>query len=116
MLRLNAIELEVNPDSGKKEVHWIAGSVETNRDLEVAESAHFHFVNGEDSPGGVVLEKLAEDPAVLRPAEVFGFQLFRDLFSEDSIATGLSLELGAQPPFSSPISLYDSCAGCAGSF
>ena len=59
--------------------------------------AGLRLINPDKTSGAfVVLEKLAEDPAALRPSELFNLQQFRDLFSEESIASGLKLEVGHQ--------------------
>jgi len=54
------------------------------------------LVNPETEAIAVVVEKIAEDPLALRPSELFNLQQFRDLFSEESIASGLKLEVGHQ--------------------
>lgn len=43
-----------------------------------------------------VVEERTADRDRLRPAELFAFQEFRDLFAEESIATDLQLDIGSQ--------------------
>ena len=63
----------------------------------IASRAKLKFFNTDEKNSTlVVLEKLAEDPAALRPSEIFNLQQFRDLFSEESLASGLKLEVGHQ--------------------
>lgn len=54
------------------------------------------LANSSDEQVSMILEAVAGDPMALRPSELFNFQQFRDLFSEESIASGLKLEVGHQ--------------------
>jgi class 3 adenylate cyclase len=87
------------------EVVQAGGDVEVSGDLQEERSElprvieqHVRLVvtNSEAELRSIVLEKLAEDPTALRPSDLFNLQQFRDLFSEESIASGLKLEVGAQ--------------------
>jgi len=54
------------------------------------------FENPGDTDATLIVERRAEDNDALRPAELFGLQLFRDTFGNQSLAEGLKIELGNQ--------------------
>jgi class 3 adenylate cyclase len=92
----STLALEVSSSGRMEYVEWDTGREGHEGPLAVSPTIQLQVANSLREPAGVVLEKLAEDPTVLRPSEIFNFQAFRDLFSEESIATGLKLEMGHQ--------------------
>lgn len=44
----------------------------------------------------VIMESKKEDQDILRPGEIFNYSEFRDIFSEESIRSGLKLDIGTQ--------------------
>lgn len=54
------------------------------------------FENPDTSEKTLVVERRDEDNDALRPAELFGLQLFRDFFGNQALAEGLRIELGRQ--------------------
>lgn len=54
------------------------------------------FRNPSDREETLVVELRDEDNNALRPAELFGLQLFRDTFGSQSLADGIKIELGSQ--------------------
>ncbi len=53
-------------------------------------------VNNSSEPAVFILERKEEDNDSLRPAELFSFQLFRDIYGNQSLAQGMKIELGLQ--------------------
>lgn len=62
----------------------------------VGEQATFQLVNDSDEPRLFVIEHHAVDRDALRPVELFSNQSFRELFSEQAIATNIQLDVGMQ--------------------
>lgn len=56
----------------------------------------FEIYNPKDRPLPFVVENRDEDQFALRPGDLLNFKEFRDLFSEESIATGITLDIGVQ--------------------
>lgn len=88
--------IEAVPAGGDVEVAWDFQEDHSEPPTAVEQHVRLVVTNSEAEEQSVVLEKLAEDPMVLRPFDLFNLQQFRDVFSEDSIASGLKLEVGAQ--------------------
>jgi class 3 adenylate cyclase len=81
---------------GEESLVWNTTDLSLASPRSLAPKAKFVLRNPETQSVPVVLEKVVEDPAALRPHELFNFQQFRDLFSEESITSGLKLEVGHQ--------------------
>ena len=64
--------------------------------LKTALHPRLVFENPHNKDETLVLERRDEDNDALRPAEIFGNQVFRDLFGNQSLADGLKIELGNQ--------------------
>lgn len=64
--------------------------------LKTTERPLFIFENPHDKVETLVVERRDEDNDALRPGEIFGLQIFRDLFGGQSLAEGLKIELGNQ--------------------
>lgn len=69
---------------------------ENSSPLKAAEQPVFVFPNRGAVERTLIIERKDEDNDALRPAEVFGVQLFRDLFGKETLAPGLKIELGRQ--------------------
>lgn len=88
--------LEAVPGGGLAELGWDLAHGNSEALELVDQYVRITLNNSTPSEASVVLEKLAHDSKALRPSELFGFQEFRDLFSEESLTTGLRLEVGYQ--------------------
>ena len=89
--------LEVTQADGLAEVSWVLNEEKiSKKTIAIKPSVRFVVVNPEEYSKSIILEKLAEDPSCLKPSELFNLQQFRELFSEESITSGLKLEVGAQ--------------------
>ncbi|MEZ4427213.1 MAG: DUF5939 domain-containing protein [Nannocystaceae bacterium] len=62
----------------------------------VASTLQLALENPDARPRLFVLEAHDDDRDILRPADLFNLQLFRDLFSEEAVATGMQLDVGVQ--------------------
>ncbi|TGN16794.1 adenylate/guanylate cyclase domain-containing protein [Leptospira ilyithenensis] len=86
--------VDVDDKFESKDIIWL--------DKEVAQEMYVHtkptlvFQNEETKPITIILEERKEDQTSLRPSELFNFPEFRDLFSEEAIATNLQLDIGLQ--------------------
>ncbi|GAB4431487.1 MAG: hypothetical protein OHK0011_14340 [Turneriella sp.] len=69
---------------------------EDSSPLQAAEQPVFVYPNRGAVERTLIVERKDEDNDALRPAEVFGVQLFRDLFGKETLAPGLKIELGRQ--------------------
>lgn len=90
------VPFEVTTSPGADSLTWKTDEAATSSPLSVNSRVKLKLINPEPEPISVVVERLAEDPTALRPSEIFNLQQFRDLFSEESIASGLKLEVGHQ--------------------
>lgn len=88
--------LEVVPAGGDVEVSWGLQDDPSEVPKSIESQVRITVSNSDAEPKSVILEKLAEDPSALRPSDLFNLHQFRDLFSEESVASGLKLEVGAQ--------------------
>jgi class 3 adenylate cyclase len=66
------------------------------QDLEISKETQIKLINDTERNMGFIIETREEDQYSLRPAELFNLQEFRDIFAEESIAPGLSLDIGIQ--------------------
>lgn len=64
--------------------------------LDLGTRASIDLKNDGDEERTFVLEASALDADALRPADLFSFQDFRDLFSEESVGQDIQLEIGFQ--------------------
>jgi class 3 adenylate cyclase len=86
--------LDINEESGETEVKWKDSLAEQNLN-----SAHFPTVvlhNTSSEPRMFILEENRVDLEALRPVDLFSFQGFRDLFSQEALAADIKLEVGVQ--------------------
>ncbi len=86
--------VDVNDKFEEKEIVWL----EENglKEIQVKPKPSIVFQNESKSPITIVMEERKEDQLSLRPNELFNFNDFRDLFSEEAIATNLQLDIGVQ--------------------
>jgi class 3 adenylate cyclase len=91
------VSFEIGKASGGDEpLIWNTTDASPGSPRSIGPRAKLVLGNSENESVPVVLEKVAEDSAALRPSELFNLQQFRDLFSEESITSGLKLEVGYQ--------------------
>ncbi|PJZ69977.1 adenylate cyclase [Leptospira perolatii] len=64
--------------------------------IDVSTNPQIRLVNSSEKPVGYIIEERKEDQESLRPSELFNFQNFRDLFSEEALSTELQLDIGVQ--------------------
>jgi class 3 adenylate cyclase len=62
----------------------------------LAKDSLLELVNEGSAPQTFMLEQWTQDSEALRPGELFNFQDFRDMFSEEGVATGVKLDVGHQ--------------------
>ncbi|WCL49542.1 adenylate/guanylate cyclase domain-containing protein [Leptospira sp. GIMC2001] len=65
-------------------------------ELRIESNLNLQLKNPENHKTSFIIESRKEDQFSLRPADLFNFQNFRDLFAEETIANGLSLDIGIQ--------------------
>ena len=83
-----AVEFDLGGDGFSKDRGAIA--------IEVSGDASLLLKNSGPVTGTAILEEVVVDSLALRPPELFNLQKFRDLFSEESIASGMNIEVGHQ--------------------
>lgn len=86
--------LDITDESQDVKVLWPDGSAQKN-----FLSAHFPTVvlqNNSPEAKTFILEENRQDQEALRPVDLFSFQGFRDLFSQEALAADLKLEIGVQ--------------------
>ncbi len=81
-------------EDGPVEVAWDAATDELA--LTCATSASITLRNGSEEPRGFIIEEPAWSDEALRPVQLFSFQEFRDLFSQEYMATDVHLSVGRQ--------------------
>jgi class 3 adenylate cyclase len=86
--------VEVNDKYEDKEIVWLDENGE--KEIQVKTKPGLVFQNEESESVTIVMEERKEDQLSLRPKELFNFNEFRDLFSEEAIATNLQLDIGVQ--------------------
>lgn len=84
--------VETKQTHNQTDILWLP---ETNdEEIKVSPKPNLVFENESDDPVTIILEERSEDQDSLRPTEIFDYQEFRDLFSEEAIATNLQLDIG----------------------
>ncbi|MCX7809624.1 MAG: adenylate/guanylate cyclase domain-containing protein [Leptospiraceae bacterium] len=81
--------------NAKKEL-IINDYITTDQYIELEDNAQIIIENTSDSIKEIILEYISEDEFFLRPYELFNFQEFRDLFSEEVLNTNIKLDIGIQ--------------------
>lgn len=67
-----------------------------NRQLSIGAHPILKIQNRTPHAQTYILEKYESDQEALRPTDIFNLQEFRDLFSEEAIASGMRLDIGEQ--------------------
>ncbi|TGL47246.1 adenylate/guanylate cyclase domain-containing protein [Leptospira kemamanensis] len=84
--------VESKHSHNQTDILWLP---ETNdEEIKVSPKPNLVFENDSEQEVTIVLEERSEDQNSLRPSEIFDYQEFRDLFSEEAIATNLQLDIG----------------------
>jgi class 3 adenylate cyclase len=86
--------LDITEESPEGRVLWPDNYSQKN-----FQSAHFPTVvlqNSSPEAKTFILEENRQDQEALRPVDLFSFQGFRDLFSQEALASDLKLEIGVQ--------------------
>ena len=86
--------LDVDAQAQGKEVNWDDSLSQQN-----LKSAYFPTLllkNNAGQANTFILEESQIDQDTLRPVDLFNFQNFRDLFSQEALASDLKLEIGVQ--------------------
>lgn len=85
--------LELKPAAAET-VRWTVEQDE--EELSAQPRPTIRILNTATSPRTFIIEEKKEDFYSLRPAELFNFQDFRDLFTEQAVASDLQLDIGVQ--------------------
>jgi len=83
--------IDVDAGADTDTIDWL----ESGR-VEVRPTPAIVVENREDSYNTYVLEEATVDRDALRPADLFALQDFRDLFSQEAVASNVMLEVGTQ--------------------
>lgn len=84
--------VESKQNYNQTDILWLP---ETNEEeIKVRPKPNLVFENESEDEVTIILEERSEDQDSLRPTEIFNYQEFRDLFSEEAIATNLQLDIG----------------------
>lgn len=84
--------VESKQNHNQTDILWLP---ETNEEeIKVRPKPNLVFENESEDEVTIILEERSEDQDSLRPTEIFNYQEFRDLFSEEAIATNLQLDIG----------------------
>ncbi len=86
--------LDVEEKADLSEVLWIDELSAQN--IKVSNFPTVTLRNTSKEPRMFILEDNAMDQDTLRPADLFSFQNFRDLFTTESLASDIKLEIGVQ--------------------
>lgn len=86
--------LDILPDAGETEVFWSSG--DSGRRFTTGPSQVLHMKNELDVPAIFVVQDNGIDRDVFRPADLFNYQEFRDLYPDEKLADGISIDIGMQ--------------------
>ncbi len=81
-------------DLPSKDVMWFFE--DNNKSIQSGPDSVIKFQNESDHPVYITMQRDEIDDDILRPAELFNFQEFRDLFPDERLADGLSIDVGIQ--------------------
>lgn len=84
--------VDIKQSYQQTDILWLPETKE--EEIKVSPKPNLVFENESDSDVTIVLEERSEDQISLRPSEIFNYQEFRDLFSEEAVATNLQLDIG----------------------
>lgn len=94
MDKLGYSSLVIDPDSHTDKLVWIAGNKETN--YSVKPDALITIFNDCDDDLYFSIIRSDYDETAMKPGEIFGYQKFRDLFPDERLADGISIDIGLQ--------------------
>ncbi|MBN2080022.1 MAG: adenylate/guanylate cyclase domain-containing protein [Spirochaetes bacterium] len=86
--------LDIDGDYPPREILWEHSA--ENMTFQTGPGATLLMVNGDSVHHIFIVEESGEDAESLRPGDLFNFQEFRDLFSREALAAGLSIDVGVQ--------------------
>lgn len=86
--------LDIDPDDDGEDVFWSSG--ETGKHFTVGPDPVIRMQNDRDEMSIFVVQDNDIDRDVLRPSDLFNFQEFRDLFPDEKLADGISINIGMQ--------------------
>jgi class 3 adenylate cyclase len=86
--------VDVDPDGGAAALRWPASALPDT--VRLAPRPSLTLVNDTDDEVTFVVEEVAWTDDALRPVDLFNLQEFRDLFSEEYVATDVQLSVGEQ--------------------
>jgi class 3 adenylate cyclase len=86
--------MELQDGLGRKEIHWKDSDCGLTHGHSPRPDLRLENTSAEEKT--FVLEEMRVDSEALRPSELFSFQEFRDLFSEEAVASGVQLDIGRQ--------------------
>ncbi|TGK39572.1 adenylate/guanylate cyclase domain-containing protein [Leptospira andrefontaineae] len=86
--------LEIKEEVPNETLVWKTDEVPEQ--IEIADHPKLILENLSSSRKGFVIEERKEDQDCLRPTDLFNFQDFRDLFSQEALSTDLQLDIGMQ--------------------
>lgn len=86
--------LDIIPDSEKTEVFWSSG--DSGKRFTTGPSPVLHIRNELDVPAIFVVQDNGIDRDVFRPSDLFNYQEFRDLYPDEKLADGISIDIGMQ--------------------
>lgn len=88
--------VDVRPENPRGEFRHVLEANGKEGRYQVSPRPLIQLENQLDRPATLVLEQNEEDNLVLRPADLFHYQDFYDLFSEEALASGMDLDIGNQ--------------------
>ncbi|MCC5816047.1 MAG: adenylate/guanylate cyclase domain-containing protein [Leptospira sp.] len=97
LLEINDIETE--SEDILKSRSELKIELETSKNLDIKYSSHdlhFQIKNSNDYLTPFIIESREEDQYALRPGDLLNFREFRNLFSEEYIESGITLDIGVQ--------------------
>ncbi len=86
--------LDVQPDSEKRTIVW--DDQLTGQEISCGHESVIIMENRNPQPITFIIDENKADADALRPRDIFNIQEFRDIFSDESLAVDLSLEVGIQ--------------------
>jgi class 3 adenylate cyclase len=86
--------LDILEESPESEIMWFYE--DKNRTIKGRSGSEIKFFNDSKSDVYITIQRDEIDDDILRPAELFNYQDFRDLFPDERIASGLSIDIGVQ--------------------
>jgi len=86
--------LDVQNDNPSHDILWEPEMV--NKYFQTTPGVSIRIDNTEGERNIFIIEENAEDADALRPADLFNFQEFRDIFSAEALSHDLSIDVGIQ--------------------